>query len=111
MSWPQGLAPVGAPGWEREAVNWLFDRCPGEYRSYEIFRSHPELLAHIAIKHLDRQIEAVRDAYRGARMENNVEASVLNDYLQALEKEGARLALELPSAQSVCDALVSSSSG
>ena len=109
MSWPHDLTPQGAAGWQRDATNWLLDRCPSEFRSYEVFRVHPEALAHVALKHLDRQVESIRDAYRSARTETQLNAEVLTELLQTLEKEGARLALEHLSAETVCVALVSAS--
>ncbi len=107
MSWPQGLTPEGATGWQRDAVNWLLDRCPSEFRTYDVFRAHPEALAHVAYKHFDRQVESIRDAYRSARTETTLTPEVLAELLQALEKEGARLALEQLSAGLVCSALIS----
>jgi len=109
MSWPHDLTPQGAAGWQRDATNWLLDRCPSEFRSYEVFRAHPEALAHVALKHLDRQVESIRDAYRSARTETHLDAEVLTELLQTLEKEGARLALEHLSAETICEALVRAS--
>lgn len=106
MSWPIGLTPEGATGWQRDATNWLLDRCPSEFRTYDVFRSHPEALAHVAAKHLDRQVESVRDSYRSARTETSLNPEALAELLQVLEKEGARLALEQVSAEMVCSTLI-----
>jgi hypothetical protein len=48
-SWPADLIPAGAPGWEQKASAWLLDRCPSEFRTYEIFRTHPAALGYVAI--------------------------------------------------------------
>lgn len=106
--WPSDLIPAGAPGWEVKATAWLLDRCPSEFRTYEIFRSHPAALGYVARYHLEHQVEAIRDAYRSARTTANLSPQALADLLSVLEHEGARLALELSAATAVIDALNSS---
>ena len=107
-NWPTDLIPAGAPGWEIKASAWLLDRCPSEFRTYEIFRSHPAALGYVAMYQLEHQVEAIRDAYRSARTSTNLAPEVLAELLSTLEHEGARLALELCSAVAVIDALNSS---
>jgi hypothetical protein len=107
-NWPTDLIPAGAPGWEIKASAWLLDRCPSEFRTYEIFRSHPAALGYVAMYQLEHQVEAIRDAYRSARTSTNLAPEVLAELLSTLEHEGARLALELSSAVAVIDALNSS---
>ena len=104
-SWPADLIPVGAPGWEQKASAWLLDRCPSEFRTYEIFRTHPNALGYVAIFQLEHQVEAIRDAYRSARTTAQLSPEALTELLTTLEHEGARLALELSSANAVIDAL------
>lgn len=104
-SWPADLIPVGAPGWEQKASAWLLDRCPSEFRTYEIFRTHPTALGYVAIFQLEHQVEAIRDAYRSARTSAQLSPEALTELLTTLEHEGARLALELSSANAVIDAL------
>jgi hypothetical protein len=104
-SWPTDLIPAGAPGWEIKASARLLDRCPSEFRTYEIFRTHPEALGYVAMYQLEHQVEAIRDAYRSARTTTNLAPQVLAELLTTLEHEGARLALELSSAEAVIDAL------
>ena len=104
-SWPTDLIPAGAPGWETKASAWLFDRCPSEFRTYEIFRTHPTALGYVATFQLEHQVEAIRDAYRSARTNANLAPQVLAELLSTLEHEGARLALELSSATAVIEAL------
>ena len=104
-SWPSDLIPAGAPGWEEKASAWLLDRCPSEFRTYEIFRTHPEALGYVATFHLEHQVEAIRDAYRSARTTAQLKPEALSELLTTLEHEGARLALELSSAHSVIEAL------
>jgi hypothetical protein len=109
-SWPSNLIPAGAPGWEQKASAWLLDRCPSEFRTYEIFRTHPTALGYVATYQLEHQVEAIRDAYRSARTTADLEPAALTELLSALEHEGARLALELRSALAVVDALNASRS-
>lgn len=104
-SWPTDLIPAGSPGWEIKASAWLLDRCPSEFRTYEIFRTHPAALGYVATFQLEHQVEAIRDAYRGARTNANLAPEALTDLLTTLEHEGARLALELNSANAVIEAL------
>ena len=105
-SWPSDLTPVGATGWQVKAISWLLDRCPSEFRTYEVFKNHPAALGHVAINHLEYQVESIRDSYRSARNGVRLEPEVLGELLEALEHEGARLALELQSAREVVAALV-----
>ena len=109
-SWPADLTPVGAPGWQAKASAWLLDRCPSEFRTYEIFKTQPAALGYVALHQLEHQVEAIRDAYRNARTNANLPPEVLSDLLSTLEHEGARLALELKSANSVIGALIANKS-
>ena len=104
-SWPADLIPAGASGWEQKACAWLLDRCPSEFRAYEIFRTHPAALGYVATFQLEHQVEAIRDAYRSARTNSQLAPEALNELLSTLEHEGARLALELSSALVVIEAL------
>lgn len=109
-SWPKDLVPVGSPGWEQKASAWLLDRCPSEFRTYEIFRTHPAALGYVATFQLEHQVEAIRDAYRSARTSTQLSPEALSELLTTLEHEGARLALELGSALVVIEALDTSKS-
>lgn len=104
-SWPSDLIPAGAAGWEAKATAWLLDRCPSEFRTYEVFRNHPAALGYVTQYQLEHQVEAIRDAYRSARTTSNLKPEPLDELLQALEHEGARLALELEQASAVIAAL------
>jgi hypothetical protein len=104
-NWPSDLIPAGAPGWEIKACAWLLDRCPSEFRTYEIFRTHPTALGYVATFQLEHQVEAIRDAYRSARTTAQLPPEALTELLSTLEHEGARLALELSSAMAIIDAL------
>lgn len=104
-SWPSDLTPAGATGWQVKAISWLLDRCPSEFRTYEVFRTQPAALSYVTHFHLEHQVEAIRDAYRSARTTSNLKPEPLEELLAALEHEGARLALELEQARAVMHAL------
>ncbi len=59
--WPAEVPPPDAPEWERKAVGWLLDLCPPDYRSYDVLRRYPTVLARFAAEHL----AACRDGVRG----------------------------------------------
>lgn len=91
--WPAEVPPPGAPEWERRAVGWLFDQCPGEYRSYEVLRRQPTVLARFAAEHVAACRAAVRDGVAGARPDlRRMPPEVVEDVVAAYETEAARLA-------------------
>ena len=65
--WPPQVLPPDAPGWERTAVNWLFDLCPPEYRSYPAVRRHVVVLARFAVLHIEANQLACRRGLSEAR--------------------------------------------
>jgi hypothetical protein len=75
-----------------------------------MFRTHPAALGYVATFQLEHQVEAIRDAYRSARTTAQLEPEALSELLTTLEHEGARLALELSSANAVIEALNASKS-
>ena len=89
-SWPADLIPAGAPGWEIKASAWLLDRCPSEFRTYEIFRTHPAALGYVAMFQLEHQVEAIRDAYRSARTTANLAPEELSCAATVIEALNAR---------------------
>ena len=76
------------------AVSWLLDHCPPDYRAYAGWRRHPVALAWVATRHIEAQLEAMRQCYREARVE-----------LADLENEGVRLLAARRSAGLLYDAL------
>jgi hypothetical protein len=91
--WPAEVAPPGAPDWERTAVAWLLDLCPGDYRSYDVLRRHPVVLARLAAHEVGASLEAARRGFATARAElrDSVTPEALAGVLQMYEREGARL--------------------
>ena len=62
--WPEEVRPPGAPDWERTAVGWLYDLVPPEYRSHEVLRRYPVLLARFAADHVTAGVATSSDAQR-----------------------------------------------
>ena len=91
--WPPRVPPPGARGWREVAVGWLLDHCPADYRMYAAWRRHPVALAWLTVIHLDAQLEAMRGAWRGVRVDlgEALEPEAVTDVIDALEAEGARL--------------------
>ena len=73
---------------------WLLDLAPPEFRSHEVFRRHPLVLAWVVQHYVDAALDASRAAYASARAElaSAVAPEVVSETLRALEFEGVRLA-------------------
>lgn len=91
--WPDRVPPPGVRGWESAAVSWLLDLCPAEYRGHAVLRRHPVALAWLADQHVAAQVEAMRAAYRCARLDLGevLPAGTIHAVLVCLEHEGLRL--------------------
>lgn len=91
--WPTDVAPPGSPDWQRSAVGWLLDLCPGDYRAYDVLRRHPLVLARLAGHEVGASLEAARRGFATARAElrESVSPEVLAGVLEMYEREGARL--------------------
>ena len=86
---------------------WLLDQCPAEYRAYEVWRRHPEALAWIATRHVAAEVDAMRSAYRGARVDlaQRLPPEAVPQVIEALESEGLRLRAVAKSADLVWQAM------
>jgi hypothetical protein len=91
--WPAAVPPPEVAGWEVPACAWLLDHCPADYRGYAGWRRHPVALAWIAVRHIDAQLVAMRQAYRDARVDlaDQLGPEGLSQVLADLETEGVRL--------------------
>jgi hypothetical protein len=92
--WPEPVRPPGAPDWERTAVAWLFDLVPPDYRSHEVLRRYPVLLARFAGDHVAAGLAAARTGWRTVRVElaDQLPPDAIEAAMVAYEREGARLA-------------------
>ena len=100
--WPQQVRPPDAPDWERTAVNWLFDLCPPEYRSYPALRRHVVVLARFAVLHIEANQLACRRGLSEARSDlrdvadlDTVEAAVETWHAESARLMGVRRAVGL----------------
>ena len=101
------MPPPDSPGWQPPAVAWLLDHCPSDYRAYAGWRKNPVALAWVAVRHIDAQLEAMRQAYREVRIElgDVVSTEALSEIQSDLEAEGLRLRASARGAQLLYDAM------
>ena len=88
-------------------MSWLLDHCPSDYRGYPGWRKNPVALAWVSVRHINAQLEAMRQAYREARVElgDLVSTEALAEIQSDLEAEGLRLRASARGAQLLYDAL------
>ena len=105
--WPATVPPPESPGWQVPAVSWLLDHCPPDYRGYAGWRRYPVALAWVASRHIEAQLDAMRQAYREARVElgDRVPPDGLAQIMADMEAEGVRLLAAKRSATLVYEAL------
>lgn len=88
-------------------MSWLLDHCPADYRGYAGWRKYPVALAWVAVRHIDAQLEAMRQAYREVRTDlgDLVSTEALTEIQSDLEAEGLRLRASARGAALLYDAL------
>ena len=96
-----------APEFAERVVAWLLDLCPPDYRSHEVLRRHPVILARLAHRHAEASLSAARDGYAGARRDlaGRVPPEAVDEALAALSRSGALLAAQLREVNLVEEAL------
>ncbi|ABS03063.1 conserved hypothetical protein [Kineococcus radiotolerans SRS30216 = ATCC BAA-149] len=87
------MPPPGAGEWQADAVTWLLDQAPPEFRSYAVVRHHPLLLAWLVAHHVRAQQEALRAARSTARRDLSQELppEVAPRLFDVLDREELRL--------------------
>jgi hypothetical protein len=75
-------------------VAWLLDICPPEYRSHQVLRRHPVILARFALLHVEASQAAVRRGLSEARaiLRDVAEPRTVEQAVETWHAEGARLA-------------------
>lgn len=70
---------------------------PPDYRSHDVFRRYPVVLARLAALQADASLQAARSAYAGARRDlaSRVPPEAVAETLVSLSKEGSRLAAQV----------------
>lgn len=91
--WPEQVVPPCEPDWEHSAAAFLLDCCPPDYRAYPVLRRQPVVLARFAAQAVESQIRATRQGIAEARssLGDYVDAPVLDDSVEVLQREEARL--------------------
>jgi hypothetical protein len=91
--WPAQVRPPDAPDWERTAVNWLFDLCPPEYRTYPALRRHVVVLARFALLHVEAGQLACRRGLSEARsdLRDVADLDTVEEAVETWHAESARL--------------------
>ena len=86
---------------------WLFDLVPPDYRTYEVLRRYPVLLARLAGDHVAAGLEAARAGWRTVRVDlaDHLPAEAMEAAISAYEREGARLAAAARAVEAVAGAL------
>jgi hypothetical protein len=87
------VPPPGTPDWEQAAAEWLIDLCPPDFRGYPVLRRHPLALAWLAGRHVDASRQAMATALSRGRAElsESLQPGVVDQVLQTVEREQARL--------------------
>jgi hypothetical protein len=90
--WPVGVHPPADPDWQRSAVGWLLDQCPADYRRYPVLARHPLGLLHLAVHHVEAQLNANRQALATARSRlRELPPPAVAEIVEVLEVEQIRL--------------------
>lgn len=105
--WPAEVLPPQAHDWERSAVAWLYDLCPPDYRSHEVLRRYPLLLARFAAQHVRAGVAAAREGLRTLRADlaGELPPEAVDAAVGAYEREGRRLVKAAQQVDLVTDAL------
>lgn len=104
--WPRAVPPPVGEGWVPDAVAWLLDRCPPEYRGIAVVRNHPRVLVAFAQSQVQAQRDGTDRALRGVRTRlRGEDPRVIAQAVAALESEQARLELLERSVEALSDAL------
>lgn len=91
--WPDGLADPDAEDFPGRAILWLLDHGPGEWRTVNLLRERPLLLAFLLRSEVAARLDGARTAYSTARRDLTefTDPRTLADFLELLEAQGAQL--------------------
>ncbi len=107
-NWPDEVWLPERFGWERTAVQWLFNWVAPELRKFTAFQRHPLLLSHLVLHDMEATIEGHRKAYSSARrvLAQAVGPESISVCLAALATDAARWRVRRLQAEAVHAALV-----
>ena len=91
--WPEQVRPPGAPDWQSQAVGYLLDHCPPDFRAEGLFRRHPAVLAVFAAECVRGQQRAAMDGLAASRVDLAELAApdVIDHAVDLWQQEAARL--------------------
>ena len=91
--WPSQVASPGSVRMRRDAVAFLLEHCPPEFRAHVPLRRRPLVLARLAAAHVDNQLKVTRRALAQEREgpEQTAVLGILDDAAAVLRKEETRL--------------------
>jgi len=106
-NWPDEVWTPARPGWERTAVQWMFNWVSPELRTTTAFHRHPLLLSHLVLHDIRSLIEGHRKAYANARrvLSEAVGPESIAVCLAVLAADAARWQIRLQQAEAVHAAL------
>lgn len=105
--WPAQVRPPGTPRWQASAAEFLLEALPPDYRSHEVFRHNPRVLAWTAACHVAYALAALRQNYRTAAVDlkPHLAPHVIEQVLDTHRVEGRRLTALAASIAAVGQAL------
>lgn len=91
--WPESVSAPGTQRMESDAVGFLLDCCPPDYRAYPLLRREAVVLARFAADQVEGQLRSTRKALSQARvgLGEVVGPEVLDGAVSMLESEESRL--------------------
>jgi hypothetical protein len=84
----------------------MFDQCPADYRGHRVLSRHPVALLHLAVHHVEAQLQGNRQALASVRSRlRGLPPPVLAEVVEVLEIEQVRLQAVMRGLSLVADAL------
>jgi hypothetical protein len=105
VGWPSALPAPEDEEFPEQAVRWMLDLGPAEWRTQRVWHDYPQALAHRLRCDLEARREGARTAYGTTRAALASTSTDVERVLTAVEAEGATLALRLREVELVQEAL------
>lgn len=105
VGWPSALPAPDDGEFPERAVRWMLDLGPAEWRPQRVWHDYPQALAHRLRCDLEARREGARTAYATTRAALGSTPADVERVLNAVEAEGAILALRLREVELVQEAL------
>jgi hypothetical protein len=94
QDWQAEVRPPGSGDFEANAVAWLLDVLPDDFRRHQVLRWHPAALASMARHYALARVQGAREGYRTARVELGVSIPphAVDGVFAAYKTQGFKLA-------------------